>query len=605
MKRVVCVLLMLALIVALCACSGTKTFVCEFCKTEKSGKKYSQKLSGTQATICEQCHKLLKDDFASLLKGEWVCRQSIWGGLTQVSCTLTCYANGSVIFDESDGSDPVELTLVKHTNGYVLEDNIQMTAGVDFVDQDTLNLEYPFVGTMVFQRVSNKPKERTSANAAIKVSATSSPEKSTKYSLNFDTPYFISGSYLLISPSDGKLRFNIRDEYGNEYDPRKLNDVIAVKCDIPDKSLSDSVRFSLGENYISAPEKANVSGEVAIISLVDKKTQDVLDTVTIRYTICYRDGWINEKAYSAPVVTVSDLSTVTRKSAYSIFTHGLAGLEIDNVTYRYKNDQPTNFPGGYYSVKATFYNKTAITFGVTPYDSSGNPVGETKCIGCYSPTTTIARVLFEAGKGVLNIITDPTTMLAQFECETTTVELEIPLGGHFRIETSSENDYISAVNIVDYMFSYNNVFSDILDAASIAGTFANSFEGKTFDVDAFSKAMAKDATLFVTLKNFVQKVYEDDSKAAITDLVTSENINSQRLIQVIKDSFVSFDPYGFVETAVAVSEGTLTKFNPATGMLEVSVNLLTDTDKIVQLTYAIFHEHHTSIRAVMVPATAQ
>lgn len=88
--------------------------------------------------------------------GSWECKQVVWG-IMERGYTLDIYENGTAIMNEADGSMPVEMTVQKMTRGYSLKDESSISIAFRLTDANTLEMDYPLIGTLVFKRVSNQP----------------------------------------------------------------------------------------------------------------------------------------------------------------------------------------------------------------------------------------------------------------------------------------------------------------------------------------------------------------------------------------------------------------------------------------------------------------
>lgn len=63
-KQIITAVTAIVLLLYLAAC-GSKTFTCELCKEEKTGKSYETTVWGEELTICEDCYKELKGVFGN------------------------------------------------------------------------------------------------------------------------------------------------------------------------------------------------------------------------------------------------------------------------------------------------------------------------------------------------------------------------------------------------------------------------------------------------------------------------------------------------------------------------------------------------------------
>ncbi len=59
-KQIVTVLMTIALLLCLTAC-GSKSFECDICNEEKTGKSYKAEQMGEEITVCESCYNQLKE----------------------------------------------------------------------------------------------------------------------------------------------------------------------------------------------------------------------------------------------------------------------------------------------------------------------------------------------------------------------------------------------------------------------------------------------------------------------------------------------------------------------------------------------------------------
>ncbi len=59
-KKIIATLTLLVLLISLVAC-GDKSFKCDMCNEEKTGKSYKSQLMGEEITICDDCYKDMKD----------------------------------------------------------------------------------------------------------------------------------------------------------------------------------------------------------------------------------------------------------------------------------------------------------------------------------------------------------------------------------------------------------------------------------------------------------------------------------------------------------------------------------------------------------------
>lgn len=58
-KKIIALLLTVTTVVSLTACG--KPFTCDLCGEEKTGKKYTETILGTEITYCQDCYKELKE----------------------------------------------------------------------------------------------------------------------------------------------------------------------------------------------------------------------------------------------------------------------------------------------------------------------------------------------------------------------------------------------------------------------------------------------------------------------------------------------------------------------------------------------------------------
>ena len=58
------------------------------------------------------------------------------------------------------------------------------------------------------------------------------------------------------------------------------------------------------------------------------------------------------------------------------------------------------------------------------------------------------------------------------------------------------------------------------------------------------------------------------------------------------------------QNAIASVEGTLAKFNPYTGVLEVMCGLAEDANELLQLHSSLTNDRYTAIRYIFVPSSA-
>ena len=58
-KRIIACFAMLALLLGLASC-GNKTFECDLCGKEKTGKSHQVEALGQEITVCEDCYKEIK-----------------------------------------------------------------------------------------------------------------------------------------------------------------------------------------------------------------------------------------------------------------------------------------------------------------------------------------------------------------------------------------------------------------------------------------------------------------------------------------------------------------------------------------------------------------
>lgn len=59
-KKVVTTITLFLLLLSLAACGG-KSFKCDMCNEEKTGKSYKSQLMGEEITICEDCYKEMNE----------------------------------------------------------------------------------------------------------------------------------------------------------------------------------------------------------------------------------------------------------------------------------------------------------------------------------------------------------------------------------------------------------------------------------------------------------------------------------------------------------------------------------------------------------------
>lgn len=59
-NKIITTLILLALLLSIAAC-GNKTFKCDICDKEKSGKSYKSQLMGEEIIICKDCYEDMKD----------------------------------------------------------------------------------------------------------------------------------------------------------------------------------------------------------------------------------------------------------------------------------------------------------------------------------------------------------------------------------------------------------------------------------------------------------------------------------------------------------------------------------------------------------------
>ena len=55
MKKLICVLLLVVMLMSLLAACAGEEFTCDICQKTKNGKSYTENVAGTRITYCEDC----------------------------------------------------------------------------------------------------------------------------------------------------------------------------------------------------------------------------------------------------------------------------------------------------------------------------------------------------------------------------------------------------------------------------------------------------------------------------------------------------------------------------------------------------------------------
>ena len=59
-KQIITIFMTIAFLLCLGAC-GSKSFKCDICNEEKTGKSYKSEQMGEKITVCEDCYEQLKE----------------------------------------------------------------------------------------------------------------------------------------------------------------------------------------------------------------------------------------------------------------------------------------------------------------------------------------------------------------------------------------------------------------------------------------------------------------------------------------------------------------------------------------------------------------
>ena len=339
------------------------------------------------------------------------------------------------------------------------------------------------------------------------------PAASNRYSLYVSSDYYIDGMIYIgtNTPTTIMVYDSLEDKHMRASEVAGM--ALALESGYAIASLSGDVVVAQNSGVFSI--KASYLGQKIESLKIGATLLSVKDT-TFSYNIS-----------SSGAVRLEDLANIDWKNANVYIT---SNINISDFSTKM-------LPNGNLEVSFKAYNTANSVYGIAVYDANGNQVSMELIKAYWKPNSFYANA-WEVLSNTSRQFDRKYSTQTQYQC--TSINLEVPAGGHISVVSMGDDQYVFAANVAEAilgMISNANEIKDVVVPNDINALIA---DVKSFPKDKLYK-LIEDSLLETYGEHYYEAITSDTTLAEsiLKSLFEDSSTSDKLLLLVLKESMKS------------------------------------------------------------------